>query len=277
MADIHNWRRRIIPGVRSKTPEPRSSQQYFETFVDTREESRLSLAATTPTRPGRPKLRSFFSSHAPVAQVNEYEPFLADQWYFAKPPPRYEPDIEMMTRSIYKHLMSNPHGSLTPDLNSSILHVLEHCSKLTQDKQHLEERLDEEVDKQQELQRQFDVAARMWNSEKETQLAELTRLRSLVKEGRTVPGAPIERRRGTFSHPSAHPAGVSALDGQPQTLLDSRHGRGLTDIEGDRGSFKGQFLESRMVEIFTNTYASPFGFPQISSTPVHRSIKAPGC
>lgn len=214
MGDIDFWRRKIISTTRSRTPEPRRSKEYSDERLGDLKES---LSSTSPRRI-RPKLTSFFSTHSAVPQVTgEYEPFQQDQWSIEKPPERHhEPDIDLMVRTIHGKLLSEPHHPLSPDLNSLILHIIEHCGSLLTEKHRLLERLDEQNDKQGVLQRRLDEAARSWNTEKEAHLREIARLKGLLVEAGGIKSTLIERRRETFSYQGARP-GMVSLDGHIQT------------------------------------------------------------
>ncbi|CAK4033577.1 Hypothetical predicted protein [Lecanosticta acicola] len=169
MADIQQWRRKIQPASRVRTPA-------LEDTEDT-------LPPATPKQRGlKSKVSSYFDLGLPkstVGQEETAEPQLPiwprDQLY-------PDPNVEDQMDSVMCRLMAHPHIPLDVCFNGNLMRIFEGYVRLKEERDTLQKRLDHDASAFQAMLSKYNMAEKDWQDEKEDFKEEVKRLEILLSK-----------------------------------------------------------------------------------------------
>ena len=219
MTDAHQipqWRRRIQPS-RNKTPTPAPE-------LDEAQNENNNILTSQNTRPrSRPRLSAYLTKHLSTGSTGNARPTRTEASNLVAAGIEYcsTPEIRLVVNCLTTRLANSPHLPLDVRLNSNILTLLEAYRDLTEEKETIQQQLEEENQKERQLRDHFAKAEQEWSTKEEQYKAEIKRLEILMAQGKSGLAAVLQarqdsivkRKKAAETHCETHIS--AAMDYQP--------------------------------------------------------------
>ncbi|GAB1737271.1 hypothetical protein NU219Hw_g1199t1 [Hortaea werneckii] len=176
MADIQQWRRKIQTS-RARTPA----------VPEINDDTDGTATPMTPKRGLRPKISSYFTKDPGTAASVRVDALTSSRCTLPNWPDNESfpsPDAEGLVDSIMCRLMAQPYACLEPRFNGAILRLLESHRCLNDERQRLQQQLENEVKRGTLLYQRLQAAQKQWSDERQDFKAEIKRLELLLAKGK---------------------------------------------------------------------------------------------